>query len=95
VINEKQVSSFSFITYTLMKDGKSKTNKMEAAYRKQVAVGILSKLLRAQPVNTRSVKREFVSRYPQIMHLDEYPQIIRNQFRVVEFIENYNREVAQ
>lgn len=86
---------FSFITYTLMKDGKSKTNKMEAAYRKQVAVAILSKLLRGQSVNTHSVKREFVSRYPQIMHLDEYPQIIRNQFRVVEFIENYNREVAK
>jgi len=93
--NPKLDMCFSFITYTLMKDGKSKTNKMEAAYRKQMAIVILSKLLRKQPINIWSIKREFVSRYPQILHLDEYAQIIRNQFRVVEFIQHYNEEAAK
>ena len=93
--NSKLDSCFLFITYTIMKDGKSKTNQMEVAYRKQTAVSIVSKLLRGQPIQTRSLKQEFVSRYPQIMHMDEYATIIRNQFRVIEFIEQYNKEVSE
>jgi len=68
---------------------------MEVAYRKQTVVSIVSKLLRGQPIQTRSLKQEFVSRYPQIMHMDEYATIIRNQFRVIEFIEQYNKEVSE
>lgn len=93
--NTKLDNCFLFITYTIMRDGKSKTNQMEAAYRKDSAIKIISKLLRGLPVHSRSLKQEFVSRFPQIMHLEEYATIIKNQFRVVEFIEHYNEEVPE
>jgi len=84
---------FSFLRLVYINDSESKRSvNTESKFRTQKAVELIAKLLRGERINTNGLKKEFVSRFPKIMHSGNYKTVINNQFRFIEFLEDYNRE---
>ena len=68
---------------------------MDPSYRKQKAIELLAKLFRKERINIQHLKRQFVSKFPATMRDTYYYHKIRNQLRMIEFINAQQREVEK
>jgi len=92
--SESLDTCFSFLRLVYVCDSELKNSyTIEEKFRQQKVVELISRILRKEQINTEILKREFVSRFPKIMHSGNFKKVINNQFRMIEFLEDYNKEV--